>query len=57
LLWIGWVALDKLEFISVPSDKALDAFFDYGGGFIVKLLDQVGHISVGVGHITGLLSQ
>jgi hypothetical protein len=27
LLWIGSVALDKLEIIVVSSDKALDAFF------------------------------
>jgi hypothetical protein len=33
LLWIGWVALDKLKFIAVPSDKELDAFFHYSGRF------------------------
>jgi hypothetical protein len=48
LLWIDWVALDKLEFIAVPSDKELDAFFHFGGGFTVKLLYQVGQIGVGI---------
>jgi hypothetical protein len=33
LLWIGCVALNKYEFIAVPSAKELDAFFHYGGRF------------------------
>ena len=46
-----------VEFIAVPSDKELDAFNHRSGGLVVKLLDQVGHIGVGVGHITGLKRQ
>ena len=46
-----------VEFIAVPSDKALDAFFHCNGWLVVKLLDQVGHIGVGIGHIPGLQRQ
>jgi hypothetical protein len=33
-LWIGWVALDKLEFIAVPSDKELGALFHHDSGLM-----------------------
>jgi hypothetical protein len=48
LLWIGWFALDKLEFIAVPSHSKFDVFCNCGGGLVVKLLDEVGHIDLGV---------
>jgi hypothetical protein len=54
LLWIGWVALDKLEFIKVPSGNALHALFSCDGRLALKLLSEVGQVSKGIGHITGV---
>jgi len=46
-----------VKFLAVPSDKTLNVFFHLSGGLVVKLLDQVGHVSIGVWHITGLQGQ
>jgi len=43
-----------LVVVPIPVNKPLDTIFDHRGGLVVKLLNQIVHVGVGVGHITRL---